>query len=114
VLRDLGGNVGLGLVPAALALHDEPHLWRRVPDSRSSAPLRTRDHAGIEAYSTRCHCQIEYLRVHSALGEMKMALLDEIKGARDRWRRLTVYLKFEHAVVLVLTALLSLIIISAI
>jgi hypothetical protein len=43
-----------------------------------------------------------------------MALLDEIKGARDRWRRLTVYLKFEHAVVLVLTALLSLIILSAI
>jgi hypothetical protein len=39
-----------------------------------------------------------------------MALLDEIKGARDRRRRLTVYLKFEHAVVLVLTALLSLII----
>ena len=43
-----------------------------------------------------------------------MALLGEIKGARDRWRRLTVYLKFEHAVVLVLTALLSLIILSAI
>jgi uncharacterized membrane protein (DUF373 family) len=43
-----------------------------------------------------------------------MALLDEIKGARDRWRRLTVYLKFEHAVVMVLTALLSLIIVSAI
>jgi|SRR6202045_1929695 uncharacterized membrane protein (DUF373 family) len=43
-----------------------------------------------------------------------MALLGEIKGARDRWRRLTIYLKFEHAVVLVLTALLSLIIVSAI
>jgi uncharacterized membrane protein (DUF373 family) len=43
-----------------------------------------------------------------------MALLDEIKAGRVRWRRLTVYLKFEHAVVLVLTALLSLIIVSAI
>ena len=43
-----------------------------------------------------------------------MALLDEIKAGRDRWQRLTVYLKFEHAVVLVLTGLLSLIIISAV
>ena len=43
-----------------------------------------------------------------------MALLGEIKGARDRWRRLTIYLKFEHAVVLVLTALISIIIVSAI
>jgi hypothetical protein len=43
-----------------------------------------------------------------------MALLDEIKAGRERWQRLTIYLKFEHAVVLVLTALLSLIIISAV
>ena len=48
------------------------------------------------------------------LNELKMALLDEIKAGRDRWQRLTVYLKFEHAVVLVLTGLLSLIIISAV
>jgi hypothetical protein len=62
---------------------------------------------------SRVH-QVEYLPVHPVLRELKMALLDEIKGARDRWRRLTVYLKFEHAVVLVLTALLPLIILSAI
>jgi hypothetical protein len=43
-----------------------------------------------------------------------MALLDEIKAGRERWQRLTISLKFEHAVVLVLTALLSLIIISAV
>jgi hypothetical protein len=54
---------------------------------------------------SRVH-QVEYLPVNPVLRELKMALLDEIKGARDRWRRLTVYLKFEHAVVLVLTALL--------
>jgi uncharacterized membrane protein (DUF373 family) len=52
--------------------------------------------------------------VHLVLNELKMALLDEMKAGRDRWQRLTVYLKFEHAVVLVLTALLSLIIISAV
>jgi uncharacterized membrane protein (DUF373 family) len=43
-----------------------------------------------------------------------MALREELKAGRARWRRLTVYLKFEHAVVLVLTALISIIIVSAI
>jgi uncharacterized membrane protein (DUF373 family) len=43
-----------------------------------------------------------------------MALRQELDGGRQRWRRLTVYLKFEHAVVLVLTILLSVIIVSAI
>ena len=43
-----------------------------------------------------------------------MALREEIKAGEARWRRLTVYLKFEHAVVLVLTILLSVIIVSAI
>jgi uncharacterized membrane protein (DUF373 family) len=38
----------------------------------------------------------------------------ELDAGRQRWRRLTVYLKFEHAVVLVLTILLSVIIVSAI
>jgi hypothetical protein len=43
-----------------------------------------------------------------------MALREEIKAGEARWRRLTVYLKFEHAVVLVLTVLISVIIVSAI
>ena len=43
-----------------------------------------------------------------------MALREELKAGQARWRRLTVYLKFEHAVVLVLTALISIIIVSAI
>ena len=43
-----------------------------------------------------------------------MALREELKSGQARWRRLTVYLKFEHAVVLVLTALISIIIVSAI
>ena len=43
-----------------------------------------------------------------------MALRQELDAGRQRWRRLTVYLKFEHAVVLVLTILLSVIIVSAI
>jgi uncharacterized membrane protein (DUF373 family) len=43
-----------------------------------------------------------------------MALRRELDAGRQRWRRLTVYLKFEHAVVLVLTILLSVIIVSAI
>jgi hypothetical protein len=31
VLRDLGGDIGLGLVAAALAPHDEPHLGSERP-----------------------------------------------------------------------------------
>jgi uncharacterized membrane protein (DUF373 family) len=43
-----------------------------------------------------------------------MGLRQELDAGRQRWRCLTVYLKFEHAVVLVLTILLSVIIVSAI
>ena len=43
-----------------------------------------------------------------------MGLRQELDAGRQRWRRLTVYLKFEHAVVLVLMILLSVIIVSAI
>jgi uncharacterized membrane protein (DUF373 family) len=43
-----------------------------------------------------------------------MGLRQELDASRQRWRRLTVYLKFEHAVVLVLTILISVIIVSAI
>ncbi len=43
-----------------------------------------------------------------------MWLRQELDAGRHRWRRLTAYLKFEHAVVLVLTILLSVIIVSAI
>jgi uncharacterized membrane protein (DUF373 family) len=43
-----------------------------------------------------------------------MELRQELDAGRQRWRRLTVYLKFEHAVVLILTLLLSVIIVSAI
>jgi uncharacterized membrane protein (DUF373 family) len=43
-----------------------------------------------------------------------MALWEELKAGEARWRRLTVYLKFEHAVVLVLTALISVIIVAAV
>jgi len=43
-----------------------------------------------------------------------MAMREELKAGQERWRRLTVYLKFEHAVVFVLTVLISVIIVSAI
>ena len=43
-----------------------------------------------------------------------MRLREELEAGRQRWRRLTAYLKFEHAVVLVLTALISAIIVAAI
>jgi uncharacterized membrane protein (DUF373 family) len=43
-----------------------------------------------------------------------MALWEELKAGQARWRRLTVYLKFEHAVVLVLIALISVIIVAAV
>jgi uncharacterized membrane protein (DUF373 family) len=43
-----------------------------------------------------------------------MGRRQELDAGRHRWRRLTAYLKFEHAVVLVLTILLSVIIVSAI
>jgi hypothetical protein len=43
-----------------------------------------------------------------------MRLSEELEAGRQRWWRLTVYLKFEHAVVLILTALISVIIVAAI
>src|ERR1700748_1348261 len=43
-----------------------------------------------------------------------MGLRQELDAGRQRWRRVTVYLKFEHAVILVLTILISVIIVSAI
>jgi Phosphate-starvation-inducible E family len=42
-----------------------------------------------------------------------MRLTEELEAGRQRWRRLTVYLKFEHAVVLILTAVISVIIVAA-
>src|ERR1700719_3977810 len=41
-------------------------------------------------------------------------LRQELDEGRQRWRRLTTYLKFEHAVILVLTILISVIIVAAI
>jgi uncharacterized membrane protein (DUF373 family) len=46
--------------------------------------------------------------------ESTMRLTEELEAGRQRWRRLTVYLKFEHAVVLILTAVISVIIVAAI
>ena len=43
-----------------------------------------------------------------------MPLREEFERGRARWRRLTTYLKFEHAVVLVLTTLISVIIVAAV
>jgi uncharacterized membrane protein (DUF373 family) len=42
-----------------------------------------------------------------------MSLREELKAGRVRWRRLTAYLRFEHAVILVLTVLMSVVIVSA-
>jgi hypothetical protein len=43
-----------------------------------------------------------------------MRLTEELEAGRLRWHRFTVYLKFEHAVVLILTAVISVIIVAAI
>ena len=43
-----------------------------------------------------------------------MRLSEELDAGRQRWRRLTVYLKFEHAVVVILAALISVIIVAAV
>jgi uncharacterized membrane protein (DUF373 family) len=39
-----------------------------------------------------------------------MPLKEELAAKRERWRSLTVYQKFEHAVILVLTALIAIVI----
>src|SRR3979409_896149 len=39
-----------------------------------------------------------------------MPLKEELTAERERWRPLTVYQKFEHAVILVLTALIAIVI----
>src|SRR5205823_14886947 len=61
----------------------------------------------------RCRCR-RSCRNPGEPCERTMGLRQELDAGRQRWRRLTVYLKFEHAVVLVLTILLSVIIVSAI
>jgi hypothetical protein len=38
-------------------------------------------------------------------GEENMAITDEIAEVRARWNRLSLYQKFEHAVIVVLTTL---------
>ena len=43
-----------------------------------------------------------------------MRLSEELDAGRQRWRSLTVYLKFEHAVVVILAALISVIIVAAV
>jgi len=43
-----------------------------------------------------------------------MPLKEELAAERERWRPLTVYQKFEHAVILVLTALIAIVIAFAI
>jgi uncharacterized membrane protein (DUF373 family) len=43
-----------------------------------------------------------------------MVLREELKAGQARWRRLSVYLKFEHAVILILTILISVVIVAAI
>jgi hypothetical protein len=66
---------------------DEP-AWRFLDQRRLAASQRV---AAVSGFRTAAHFQPD-------------------ASPQYRWRQLTVYLKFEHAVVLVLTALLSLII----
>jgi uncharacterized membrane protein (DUF373 family) len=44
---------------------------------------------------------------------MSMPFKDELAAARRQWKPLTVYQKFEHAVVLVLTALIAVVVVFA-
>jgi uncharacterized membrane protein (DUF373 family) len=43
-----------------------------------------------------------------------MPLREEVEQGRARWRALTLYRKFEHAVVLVLTGLIAVVVVSAV
>ena len=45
---------------------------------------------------------------------MPMSLRDQLKEARTRWKLLTLYQKFEHAVILILTGLISLVVALAV
>jgi uncharacterized membrane protein (DUF373 family) len=44
---------------------------------------------------------------------MSMPFKDELAAARRQWKPLTIYQKFEHAVVLVLTALIAVVVVFA-
>jgi uncharacterized membrane protein (DUF373 family) len=45
---------------------------------------------------------------------MPVSLRDQLKEARTRWKLLTLYQKFEHAVILILTGLISLVVALAV
>jgi uncharacterized membrane protein (DUF373 family) len=45
---------------------------------------------------------------------MPVSLRDQLKEARTRWKLLTIYQKFEHAVILILTGLISLVVALAV
>ena len=45
---------------------------------------------------------------------MPVSLQDQLKEARTRWKLLTLYQKFEHAVILILTGLISLVVALAV
>jgi hypothetical protein len=45
---------------------------------------------------------------------MPVSLRDQVKEARTRWKLLTLYQKFEHAVILILTGLISLVVALAV
>jgi uncharacterized membrane protein (DUF373 family) len=43
-----------------------------------------------------------------------MQIREELAGARERWGLLTLYQKFEHAIILVLTALIAVVVVMAV
>jgi hypothetical protein len=45
---------------------------------------------------------------------MPVSMRDELKEARTRWKLLTLYQKFEHAVILILTGLISIVVALAV
>jgi hypothetical protein len=43
-----------------------------------------------------------------------MPMTDEFAEARERWRRLALYQRFEHAVILILSALIAVLVVLAV
>ena len=45
---------------------------------------------------------------------MSVSLQDQLKEARTRWKPLTLYQKFEHTVILILTGLIAIVVVFAV
>jgi uncharacterized membrane protein (DUF373 family) len=82
------------------------------PAQRASALVRSNplDYAGLRG---ECWIRVPLGPPVSLAREISMTLKERLAAERQRWKVLSAYQKFEHAVILVLTALIAVVVVFA-